>query len=71
MIRLQIGFIEKTRAARFCTFLIFSSLILIARAYLKKKKYEAAFITNRLSDRSVMFTNVHPRVSIADIREKF
>jgi len=65
---MKIGFIEKTRSARFCTFLVFTSLIMIARAYLKKKKYEAAFITNRLSDRSLMLTNVHPNVSVTDIR---
>lgn len=71
MIVLQIGFIEKTRSARFCTFLLFTALIIVARAYLKKKNYQAAFIKNRLSDRSLMFTNVHPRATVADIKRQF
>ena len=36
-----IGYVEKARWVRFIYFLLWSSLVLLVRGYLKKVKYEA------------------------------
>lgn len=41
------------------------------RGYLKKSKYEVKNLTKKLSDRSVMMTNVAKAVKEEDILKKF
>jgi hypothetical protein len=61
---LEIGFMERRRVVRFIFFLIFVSLILYVRGYLKKSKYEVNYISKKLSDRSVMLTNLKKNVTV-------
>jgi hypothetical protein len=51
--------------------MLFTFLILFIRGYLKKSKYEVNVISHKLSDKSVMLTNVARTVKEEDIRKKF
>jgi hypothetical protein len=67
----EIGFMELRREMRFLFFLLFTGLILFVRGFLKKSKYEVRSLSKKLSDRSVMLTNVPRKASAQDIKEKF
>ena len=71
LVTIELGFVETVRWVRFIYFLIFTVLVLLARGYLKKHKYEVQTIANTLSDRSVMLTNVPREASPRDIRRCF
>lgn len=68
---IEIGFVETARWVRFAYFLTFTVLVLLARGYLKKHKFEVQTMANTLSDRSVMLTNVPREASSRDIRKCF
>lgn len=71
LVTIELGYVETVRWVRFVYFLIFTVLVLLARGYLKKHKYEVQTIANTLSDRSVMLTNVPREASPRDIRRCF
>jgi len=69
--KIQLGFIDTSRAMRFGYFCAFTVMILMIRGYLKKCKYGVKSVINKISNRSVMMFNVHRKATVNEILEAF
>lgn len=59
-----IGYIQHDRTIRFILFLIFALMVLIARCILKMNKYVIEEAIDKISNKSIILTNVPKQATI-------